>query len=83
MTLKVPGLPSSLVLKALGLPFVPVSQTRQRAGPVLPAYPRYRRHHDGAESQPLPEAAAPEHMNQQSQPDQSQRRLSVRICGLP
>jgi hypothetical protein len=70
------GLPFSLALDELGLPLVPGSQARKGAGPVLLAYPAQRRKHDGADGHPLIEAAASQHMTQQSQPNQSQRQPS-------
>jgi hypothetical protein len=76
--LKAPGMPYRCTLKELGLPFIPGSQALKGNGPVLLAQPSQRRHHDGADSHPLIKAAAAQHMNQHSQPDQPRRRLIVR-----
>jgi hypothetical protein len=87
--LKTPGLPLSFVLKALDLlfslvlkvvdlPLVPGSQTPEGAGPVLLAQPRQGRHRDDTHDHPLIKAAASQHMNQPSQPDQSQRGPIIR-----
>jgi hypothetical protein len=76
--LKAPGVPYRCALKELNLPFIPGSQALKGNGPVLLAQPSQRRHHDGADSHPLIKAAATQHMNQHSQPDQPHRRLIVR-----
>ena len=76
--LKAPSVPFRSALKDLDLPFIPGSQALQGIGPVLLAKSSQRRHHDGADSDPLIKAAASQHVNQYSQPDQPHRRLMVR-----
>jgi hypothetical protein len=76
--IKAPGVPYRCPLKELGVPFVPGSQALEGNGPVLLSQPLQRRDHDGADSHPLIKAAAAQHMNQHSQPDQPHRRLIVR-----
>ena len=78
LALKEEGLPFGLVLKVFGLPLVPGSDARNGVGPALLVYPSKRRQHDGADGHPLVEAAAAQHMTNQSQPDQPQRQPSPR-----
>ena len=76
LALNTVGLPFSLTLDGLGLPLVPGRHAFKGAGPALLVYPPQRCKHDGADGHPLIEAAASQHMTQQSQPDQSQRQPS-------
>ena len=78
MALKAPGLTFSLALKELDLPLIPSRKTLEGAGPVLLTQPSQRPQHDGADDDPLMEAAASKHMNHHAQPDQPQRRLTVK-----
>jgi hypothetical protein len=78
LALKTPGVPFTLALKELDLPLIPGSQMLQGAGLVLLAKPCQRFQRDGADDHPLMEAAASQHMNQCSQPDQPQRRPIAR-----
>ena len=86
--LKVPRLPCSFALKAAPLPFslalkaqdlsaIPGHQTVNGTGPVLLAQTSQRRQRDDTDDRPLIEAAASQHANQRSQPDQPQRRPMV------
>ncbi len=70
-TLKPQGLPFSFAFKELYLPSIPGGQALKGTNPVLVAPPSQRCQHDGADDHPLIEAAASQHMNQHSQPDQS------------
>jgi hypothetical protein len=76
--IKAPGAPYRCALKELDLPSIPGSQTLKGNGLVLLAQPAQRGQHDGADSYPLIKAAAAQHMNQHSQPDQPHRPLIVR-----
>ena len=73
--LKAPSVPFRSALKDLDLPLIPGSQALQGIGPVFLAKPSQCRRHDGADSDPLIKAAASQHVNQHSQPDQPHRRL--------
>jgi hypothetical protein len=75
---KAPGLPFSFALKELDLAFVPGGQALEGAGPGLLAQPSQRSQHDGGDDHPLIEAAASQHMTHHAQPDQPQRRLTVK-----
>ena len=71
--LKVPGVPFLSALKELDLPLIPGSQALKATGPVLLAQLSQRRHRDGADRHPLIKAAAAQHVNQHSQPEQPRR----------
>jgi hypothetical protein len=76
--LKVPDVPIRSAIKELDLPLIPGSQALKATGPVLLAQLSQRCHRDGANSHPLIKAAAPQHVNQHSQPEQPHRRLIAR-----